>query len=215
MDNELEEISMRLWSWVGMQEDEIANELKAMGQNTEKFPIKFKIKGGIDIYNYDGNLAAWNNKISSLEKNLSEFERHKRHLLRFAFALNKYAEASCHAKIFSQTIYYLDETVFILNLAYKLRDDQASLAQATSKLFSRLGAVGADKRHSPMKELKDWTLKQYQVGNWKAKKESANKAAHDLKERVLAQGKIIHPELAVLSEQNAQRTIAEWIRKSA
>ena len=154
-------------------------------------------------------------EISSLEKNLSEFERHKRHLLRFAFALNKYAEASCHAKIFSQTIYYLDETVFILNLAYKLRDDQASLAQATSKLFSRLGAVGADKRHSPMKELKDWTLKQYQVGNWKAKKESANKAAHDLKERVLAQGKIIHPELAVLSEQNAQRTIAEWIRKSA
>jgi hypothetical protein len=83
------------------------------------------------------------------------------------------------------------------------------------EIFSRLGKSGADKRRAPMNELREWTIKQYKAGNWIAKNESANKAAHDLKERVLAQGKLIDPELAVLSEQNAQRTIAEWIRKSA
>jgi hypothetical protein len=83
------------------------------------------------------------------------------------------------------------------------------------EVFSKLGKSGADKRHAPMKELREWTIEQYKAGNWIAKNESANKAAHDLKEKVLAQGKIINPELAILSEQNAQRTIAEWIRKSA
>jgi hypothetical protein len=82
-------------------------------------------------------------------------------------------------------------------------------------LYSKQGKNGADKRHAPMRELEDWTLKQYREGSWIGKKDSANKAAHDLKEKVLAQGKIIDPRLAVLTEQNAQRTIAEWIRKSA
>lgn len=165
MDNELEEISLRLWSWLSFQGDEIANELTAMGQNPEKFPIKFKIKGGIDIYNYADNLATWNNKLCSLENNLSEFERHKRHLLRFAFALNKYAEAAWNAKIFSQTIYYLDGAVFILNWAYKLRDNQASLAQAKSELakFAVQSKLAADPKQIEKKFVyqcwQDWQKK--------------------------------------------------------
>ncbi len=125
MGNELDEIKMRLGVWCSTQEGEIVQELKAMGQNIEDFP--FKAVDNLAYCNDDKNIAVWNNKISSQEQNLSEFERHKRHLLRLAFAINQYADATWEDGNYSQTIYHLDEAVFTLCLAYKLRDDQASL----------------------------------------------------------------------------------------
>jgi len=77
--------------------------------------------------------------------------------------------------------------------------------------LSQYGRSGGAKRHAAMNELRDWTIEQYQAGEWVAKKQSANKAAHDLKAKVLAHGRKIE---AHLSEANAQRTIADWIRKS-
>lgn len=73
--------------------------------------------------------------------------------------------------------------------------------------FSRLGKAGAAKRHAPMATLRTWAVDRYREGDWR----SANKAAHDLKEEVLAHGRTIG---AFLSEENAQRTIATWFRKS-
>jgi len=72
---------------------------------------------------------------------------------------------------------------------------------------SRIGKAGAEKKAAPMRELEQWALMQYQAGEWP----SANKAAHDLTPKVLKHGRHIG---AILSEQNAQRTIAEWIRKA-
>jgi hypothetical protein len=73
--------------------------------------------------------------------------------------------------------------------------------------LSNLGKSGAAKRHGPMTKLKAWTIQRYQEGEWA----SANKAAHALKTSVMEYGKTIG---AHLSEENAQRTIADWIRKS-
>ena len=66
---------------------------------------------------------------------------------------------------------------------------------------------GAEKRHAQMRELETWTVAQYRSGKWP----SANKAAHDLKDKVINYGRSIG---AILTEENAQRTIAEWIRKA-
>ncbi|MGQ5488793.1 hypothetical protein ACUH78_08070 [Thauera sp. ZXT1-4] len=87
-------------------------------------------------------------------------------------------------------------------------DVEAAIAAARRINFSELGAIGAAKRHTPMKKLREWTVEQYRAGEWP----SANKAAHDLKESVMAHGRTIG---ANLSPENAQRTIAEWMRKSA
>ena len=76
-----------------------------------------------------------------------------------------------------------------------------------SEFFSTLGKSGAEKRHAPMRELQDWAVEKYKSGEWK----SANGAAHKLKDSVIAHGRTIN---AHLSEENAQRTIAEWFRKS-
>lgn len=70
------------------------------------------------------------------------------------------------------------------------------------------GKAGAQKRHAKMAELKDWTIKKYKTGTWK----SANQAASELMSDVLAHSQKIE---ANLTKSNAQRTIAEWIRKSA
>ena len=40
MNNELDEIRMRLGVWCSTQESEIVEELKAMGQKIEDFPFK-------------------------------------------------------------------------------------------------------------------------------------------------------------------------------
>jgi hypothetical protein len=83
------------------------------------------------------------------------------------------------------------------------REAEASLRE----VFSNLGKAGAAVRHMPMKKLRDWTLDQYTSGSWS----SANAAAHALKGATIAHGKTIN---AYLAEENAQRTIAEWIRDS-
>lgn len=72
---------------------------------------------------------------------------------------------------------------------------------------SRSGKAGANKRHEPMKQLKKWAIDQYRAGSWP----SANKAAYELKDRVIQHGQTIG---AYLTKENAQRTLAEWFRKS-
>jgi len=74
-------------------------------------------------------------------------------------------------------------------------------------MFAQLGKAGARKRHAPMAELREWAIKKYKVGKWP----SANQAAHDLQDCVIEHGRTIG---AALSKANAQRTIAEWLRKS-
>lgn len=86
-------------------------------------------------------------------------------------------------------------------------DMEAALAAARRINFSELGAKGAAKRHAPYARLRAWAVERYRAGKWP----SANKAAHDLKGSVIAHGRTIG---ANLTEENAQRTIAEWIRKS-
>lgn len=79
--------------------------------------------------------------------------------------------------------------------------------QAEKFSFSAMGKAGAQKRHAPMAVLRSWAVERYQAGEW----QSANQAAHTLKESVIKHGRTIN---AHLSEENAQRTIAEWFRKS-
>lgn len=73
--------------------------------------------------------------------------------------------------------------------------------------FSVLGKRGAENRHASMRELREWTLDQFRTGSWP----SANRAAYDLKDKVMAHGRTINAELKA---QNAQRTIAAWINAS-
>lgn len=87
-------------------------------------------------------------------------------------------------------------------MRYKAEEEKSNL----KKIHSERGRNGAIKKYKPMRNLEQWTLKQYDAGSWK----SGNKAASDLKDKVLTYGKGIE---AYLSEANAQRTIAEWINK--
>ena len=73
--------------------------------------------------------------------------------------------------------------------------------------FAAMGKAGAVKRHAPMATLRAWAIEKYQAGKWS----SANQAAHDLQCSVVEHGRTIG---AHLTKANAQRTIAEWIRKS-
>jgi len=79
-------------------------------------------------------------------------------------------------------------------------------ARAETFNFSAMGKAGAKKRHAPMATLRSWAIERYQAGEW----QSANQAAHSLKESIIKHGRTIN---AHLSEENAQRTIAEWFRK--
>lgn len=90
-------------------------------------------------------------------------------------------------------------------LGIKLTEEEAMLTAGFD--FVAIGKQGAEKRHAPMRNLQAWTLEEYRKGNWP----SANRAAHDLKDKVLAYGRTINAELTAA---NAQRTIAEWINKS-
>lgn len=81
-------------------------------------------------------------------------------------------------------------------------------ARAETFNFSAIGKAGAKKRHAAMAALRSWAIEKYQAGEW----QSANQAAHSLKESIISHGRTIN---AHLSEANAQRTIAEWFRKSA
>lgn len=80
-------------------------------------------------------------------------------------------------------------------------------ARAETFNFSAMGKAGAKKRHAPMASLRAWAIERYQASEWK----SANQAAHSLKESIIAHGRTIN---AHLSDENAQRTIAEWFRKT-
>ncbi len=73
--------------------------------------------------------------------------------------------------------------------------------------FSAMGKAGAEKRHEPMAKLRQRAIELYQAGKW----QSANKAAHALKEEIIKHGRTIN---AHLTDENAQRTIAGWFRKS-
>ncbi|HEX8980046.1 MAG TPA: hypothetical protein VF811_10100 [Parasulfuritortus sp.] len=68
------------------------------------------------------------------------------------------------------------------------------------------GKAGAKKRHAKEGALKEWTLQKYQAGKWR----SANHAASELMPEVLEHSEKIG---ANLTKSNAQRTIADWIRK--
>lgn len=72
--------------------------------------------------------------------------------------------------------------------------------------FSAMGKRGATKRHAPMAALRVWAITRYREGKWA----SANQAAHDMQREVIEYGRTIG---AVLSEANAQRTIADWFRR--
>ena len=80
------------------------------------------------------------------------------------------------------------------------------IARADKINFSAMGRSGAKKRHAPMVALRSWAIERYRDGQW----QSANQAAHTLRELVITHGRTIN---AHLSEENAQRTIAEWFRK--
>lgn len=112
-------------------------------------------------------------------------------------------DAVCHAEHLQRKAQFK-----ICLMRYKAEEEKSN----QKKRHSELGKLGADKRHKPTRDLEKWTLSQYQAGNWIALKKSANQAASDLKEKVLAHGRTIE---AHLSEANAQRTIAEWINKHA
>ena len=73
--------------------------------------------------------------------------------------------------------------------------------------YVRHGIDGSTKRHNKMRELKAWAIEKYREKNW----QSANVAAFDLTEQITEHGKKIG---AHLSPANAQRTIAEWFRRS-
>lgn len=87
----------------------------------------------------------------------------------------------------------------ITKSARSMKDDQVN--------FSELGKAGAAARHARLSDLRTWALEQYRAGQWP----SANKAAHSLKDEVIKRGRTIGVSL---SDENAQRTIAEWFRKS-
>ncbi|MFM0292801.1 MULTISPECIES: hypothetical protein [Paraburkholderia] len=93
------------------------------------------------------------------------------------------------------------------DLAAGVQLNAEQIQKAATLDFSRLGKAGAKKRHAPMAALRNWAVSLYKEGSWP----SPNKAAHALKDQILSHGRVIG---ASLSEENAQRTIAEWFRKS-
>ena len=72
--------------------------------------------------------------------------------------------------------------------------------------FAELGRRGAVIRHEKKRQLRESALLLFKERQWP----SANSAAFELKDRIVAEGKKMG---VTLSEQNAQRTIAEWFRK--
>jgi len=85
-----------------------------------------------------------------------------------------------------------------ISVAEKLDEDDVR--------FSNLGKKGASVKHAKTNALRAWTLQLYREKKWP----SPNKAAHALKNEVMLHGRTIG---AYLTEENAQRTIADWIRK--
>ena len=82
-----------------------------------------------------------------------------------------------------------------------------SITSPGSDFFSSIGKIGSQKRHAPMNKLEQWAVEKYRAGKYA----SANDAAYQLTAQVIEHGKKIG---AHLKPSNAQRTIAEWFRKS-
>lgn len=135
-------------SWA-MQRDEIALELKAMGQSVED--ISFSPFENCTDYGEDKSLPIWNNNLSDQEQSATKFVQHKRHLLRLAYAINQYAQINLECGNFSKVIYHLDEAVFILSRAYKIQDNAASIKAAKSII----GKDAANKRHELTYQLRN------------------------------------------------------------
>lgn len=87
----------------------------------------------------------------------------------------------------------------------KLEEEKSNIPQVD---FSKLGSSGAKKRWENMGLLREWVIDEYRNGTW----QSANQAAHALRDRTMEKGRTFG---AVLTSENAQRTIAEWIRKAS
>lgn len=94
-----------------------------------------------------------------------------------------------------------------LDLAHEYRDLWSAELLKERLDRSRTGKAGAQVRWAPNKKLEAWAVEKYRAKEWP----SANKAAHDLKDQVREYGRTIG---APLTEENAQRTIAEWFRKA-
>jgi len=92
-----------------------------------------------------------------------------------------------------------------LNHVVELSDDEKASVERFD--FSALGKTGAAVRHGPMNALRDYALSLYNPREWR----SANEAAHALQGQVMDHGRTIN---AILRPSNAQRTVAEWFRKS-
>jgi len=69
------------------------------------------------------------------------------------------------------------------------------------------GKKGLQARHENIRKLKAWSIEKYQAGKWN----SANEAACSLVDDIIEHGRTIG---AYLKKSNAQRTIAEWFRRS-
>ena len=100
------------------------------------------------------------------------------------------------------------ELVFVHFSLDSIENNNLEQQQAKHLDFSGFGRAGAEKRHKPMRDLKQYTINLYKSHG---KMLSANRAAYELKDRIIAYGKTIK---AHLSEENAQRTIAKWFRES-
>lgn len=73
--------------------------------------------------------------------------------------------------------------------------------------YKNLGKLGASVRHAKTRQAKEFAISLYRSGAWK----SANAAAHAIRGDVV---NFVRRIGGYLSEENAQRTIAEWIRAS-
>lgn len=110
------------------------------------------------------------------------------------------------------TIHHLRGTLDTETATDLLCDAYLTVGHLSARLMrnlelSALGRAGGKKRHAPMAELRSWAIEKYKAGEW----QSANQAAHALVDSVIKHGRSIN---AHLTAQNAQRTIAEWFRKS-
>jgi hypothetical protein len=134
---------------------------------------------------------------SNTERNSIEW------ILIYANILQKYIAESKNGDVFELREIIDWSTVY----GYMLRSFEGF---ATGKVFDPVanGKKGGIKRHEKMTELQLFAIEKYRAGQWK----SANQASHALKDSIIKHGRGMR---AYLSEENAQRTIAEWFRKSA
>jgi hypothetical protein len=100
------------------------------------------------------------------------------------------------------------ELAFMLNETDSEKENDSDSNPFPKSYFASLGKNGATVRHEKMRQLRDFALSIYNPQEWK----SANQAAFDLKEKILAHSRIVG---ANLTPSNAQRTIAEWLRKKS